>query len=458
MVRAKAAVIGAGSSSFGLSVLKHILLSDALDGIELYLYDIDEPSVRRMGELGRYMVQSRDLDKTVNWGTDLPECLDGADAVIIAVAQDREECWQKDREIGLEFGINHYAENGGPGALFHAARNIGLILPIVRATEKHCPDALLINYTNPVPRICTAIHKYSRMQVVGVCHQVYFGYYLAGVLLSAAIGLELPEDYYFRWTNKHNLQHNQISEAARRKLFIHSVGLNHFTWALAVRCRESGRDLYPELVEANRTFDRGFEPLTRKVFDLFELLPTPGDTHLCEYLPYTHSVARDTWQRNDIQMYDFAWSRASRNERRAIAQRIIEDRELDLLDNIHSERAELLLGALVNRQVYVDEALNLPNRGAIPNLPDGAIVEAPVAVLPDGLKAVAEAPLPEPIAELCRRQALINELSVTGTVEGDKGKLLQALALDPMIDDVDLPVQLLDAGLKAFDKYLTFMK
>jgi len=322
--------------------------------------------------------------------------------------------------------------------------------------ERLCPDALLVNYTNPVPRICTAIKNYSKLRFAGVCHQVEFGYYLAGVLLSDVIGLPLPEDYYFRWTEENIRAHNEISRAAKKKLAIHAVGLNHFTWALSVISREDGRELYPVLRERNREFDREFEPLTRKVFDLFGLLPTPGDTHLCEYLPFTHSTARGTWEKCDMQMYDFDRSKRVRAERTAMAHRIIEGKELSLLDHVISERAELLIEALVSRNMYVDEALNVTNDGAIPNLPADAVVEAPTAFLPSGPRPLTGPPLPEAIAELCRRQVVINELSVAGMVEGDRDKLLTALALDPMVDDPDLPVQLLDEYLREFETYLGF--
>lgn len=452
MALGKVAVIGAGSASFGLSALKGLLEARSLDGISIHLFDVNQDAVRRMGELGRYVAQQRGIPKEVVSHDTLAPCLDGADCVILSVAIDREECWRKDREIGLEFGIDHYAENGGPAAIFHAARNLGLIYPILQEMERCCPQAWLLNYTNPVTRISTAAARYSTIKTIGVCHQLDFGYYMAGTILHEELGIELPPNYHFRWSDESMEASQAITCAAKEKLHILAAGLNHFTWAMSVNGKD-GTDWYPRLKGRNATFDRTFEPLTRCVFDLFGCFPVPGDTHLCEYLPYTHSVSRKTWQRMDMQMYDFDWSNRKRVERAALADAVVHDRNLELLSQVGSERAELLVEGLLLKNGYVDEAVNLPNDGGIPNLHPGSIVETPAVFLASGPRQLACPPLPEPIAELCRRQTLIDELSVAGMVEGDRSLLLQALALDPMVDDIELPARLLDRYLKEFEKY-----
>ncbi|MBM4355828.1 MAG: hypothetical protein FJ109_18900 [Deltaproteobacteria bacterium] len=453
MAKGKVAVIGAGSASFGLSALKGLLEARSLDGISIHLFDVNQDAVRRMGELGRYVAAQRNIPKEVVAHDSLARCLEFADCVILSVAIDREECWRKDREIGLEFGIDHYAENGGPAAIFHAARNLGLIYPILQEMERCCPQAWLLNYTNPVTRISTAAARYSTIRTIGVCHQLDFGYYMAGTILHEELGIELPPHYHFRWNDESMASSHAITCAAKERLHILAAGLNHFTWASAVCGRSDGKDWYPTLKERNATFDCTFEPLTRHVFDLFGIFPVPGDTHLCEYLPYTHSVPRKTWERMDMQMYDFDWSNRTRAKRAVLAHAVVNERNLALLDQVGSERAESLVEGLLLRNGYVDEAVNLPNEGGIPNLHPGSIVETPAVFLASGPSQLACPPLPEPIAELCRRQTLIDELSVKGMMEGDRECLLQALALDPMVDDVELPPRLLDRYLKEFEQY-----
>ena len=449
----KVSIIGAGSASFGTSALKGLLYSEKLDGVHICLHDIDEAAVARMEALGNLIIGDGGLAKTVESTTQLGRCLEGADCVILSIATDREACWRRDREILLKHEIDSYSENGGPAAMFHAARNIALILPILKEMERICPDALLVSYTNPVPRVCTAIRKYSKMSFVGVCHQVEFGYYLAGVLLSKVIGLELPPEYHFRWTTESCARAVVIQEAAKKLIKMQSCGVNHFTWTHRLELLETGENLYRALVEQNRSFDPTFEPLTRKVFGLFGILPNVGDTHLAEFLPYTHSRARETWRRFDIQMYDLDWAEERRREKVHDVDCMVESKNLSPLSGVHTERAEFIAESFISGIPYLDEGLNMPNSGGIPNLPDGAIVETPITILPDGPQQVAQPPLPSAVAELCRRQITINELSVEGTVEGDRDKLRQALALDPMIDDPDLPDILLDEFLATFEDY-----
>lgn len=440
----KITLVGAGSASFGLAAIKGILECPDLDGIELMLHDIDEPALRRMAGMATLLAAKMGGNRRVSFSTRREEALEGAKAVVLSVAVQREELWKRDRDIALSLGINHYAENGGPASMFHLARNLGLILPIARDMERLCPDAWLLNYTNPVPRVGTALKNYTKVKWLGICHQLGFGYFMAGVLLSKELGIELPEDYLFRWRDSNLAAHDAIMAQAEKKLHIHAAGLNHFTWVLKIINRETGEDLYPLLRERNRTFDPAFEPLTRKVFELFDVFPVPGDCHLVEYLPYTHNVTRGTWQRYDVQMYDFEWSNEVRRRRHEWAVKVAESGDISLLSGVHTERAEGLIAALLGRRDYLDEAVDIVNDGAITNLPKGAVVEVPCAFNASGPHPVAVGALPEVVAELCRRQTLIMELTVKGLVEGDRQSLRQALALDPMVDDPDLPDQFLE--------------
>jgi alpha-galactosidase len=453
MVQGKVAVVGAGSAFFGPHVIVGLVAHDELAGLELALHDVDAAAVQRMGRFAELLIAEHRAEHRVEAGTDLGRCLDGADCVIVSVAVDREQSWARDRAIAQQHGIEHYAENGGPAAMFHAGRSLALILPIAREMERRCPDAWLLNYTNPVPRIGTALRRYTKVQSLGVCHQLDFGYFMVGCLLADELGIERPPDCRFHWTDERVALQAAIARAAKQRVRIVAAGLNHFTWMLSLTSRADGQDLYPLLHERSQTFDRAFEPLTRKIFELFDWFPVPGDCHLAEYLPFTHNPTRSTWARFDIQTYDLAWSGRQRRERMARVDTILETRDTTQADTFESERAEQLVAALLGGR-HEDEALNVPNCGAIPNLPAEAIVEVPVVLERAGAQPEAVDALPDPIAELCRRQVEINELSVEGLVEGDRHKLAQALALDPMMDDPDLPERLVNEYWRASARYL----
>lgn len=147
----------------------------ALHGIELALVDINIDSVNRIKKFAEILNEKWNANIIISSTSNRKEILPGADYIVISIAIDREECWKSDYEIALKYNISHYAENGGPAGFIHSARNISLILPILEDINKLCPNAFLLNFTNPMQRVCTAINKVSSIKFVGMCHQIYFG-------------------------------------------------------------------------------------------------------------------------------------------------------------------------------------------------------------------------------------------------------------------------------------------
>lgn len=453
----KIVVIGAGSASFGLANLGAILRTPELAGAELCLVDINARGLGLITRLARRVNREWGAGFSITSSTDRRQCLAGADFVVLSIAIDREKCWALDHEIAKRYRIMHYAENGGPGALMHTARNLAVVMPILRDMEKLCPNALLLNFTNPVPRICLAAARFTKIRAVGICHQLCFGYFMVGSVLGRDLGIGVPKNPLFRWEDMFaGRDHSgRIAGEAQEKIDIVAAGLNHFTWMLSIRDKHTGEDLYPLFRKRWQTFNPRFEPLTRAAFEIFGLMPVSGDCHMCEYLPYTHNMDRDTWDRYDVQMYPFGIAGKDRNANWDRIARMADGRmSLDALRNGPSERAECIMAAIAKNLHSYEASLNLPNRGYIANLPQGALVEVPGQVSADGLSGLGVGNLPEPIAELCRRQIAVAELSVAAAVKGDRALALQALALDPMIDDPRVAQRLLDDYLRAQRKYL----
>lgn len=458
--RPKITVVGAGSAVFGLSTLVGILRHPDLRGVELFLHDINAEGLRKIHLLAERLNETLKAEVSIQSSTNRREALEGADFVVLSVAVDREKCWKLDREIALKYGINHYAENGGPGSLAHTARNLSIVMPILRDMEELCPDAWLLNFTNPVPKICTAASRYTKVKTIGICHQIQFGYFILAGLFAEELGLKMPKDYNFRWNDQSIALFRLMSKKAKERFIIRAFGLNHFTFMLSVTERETGKDMYPEIrerVPRIRKTHPSFEPLTMEFFEVFGILPVPGDCHLCEYLPYTHNIHRKTWERYDIQMYDFAWAEEGRAKMWAEIDRMLSgDIPLSRLEDLETERGEFIIAGILKNRTSYEEAVNIPNAGYITNLPEGAIVEVPAILGSEGPWGLSCGKLPEPIAELCRRQVLITELMVRAILEEDKALALEALALDPMIDDLDVARKLLDEYLTVFDPYLSF--
>jgi alpha-galactosidase len=302
-------------------------------------------------------------------------------------------------------------------------------------------------------RICTAAARYSALNVVGICHQIDFGYMMAGRILGKTLGLPVKHDYLFRWDR--DPEEHRIAALARERLDIRAAGINHFTWFLSIRDRKTGEELLPLFYKLFLA-QKEFEPYTRDIIEIFGCCPVSGDAHLLEYLPYTGNMNRTGWKRYHIQMYPLKAQAARRDTMwQNIYDMAAGKQPLDMLRDVHTERAETMIAALWEGEDHFDYAVNIPNTGRfIANLPNDAIVEVPATLGLQGIQGLSVGDMPRVPAAFCQRQVDIVELAVKAAVEGDRYLALQALAMDPMIDDLDVARGLLDDGLRAFKKYL----
>jgi len=446
-------VIGAGSASFGENTLAALLRSRKLRGSTLRLVDRNAESLDIVWRLAERLNREWKAGFTISAHASHMDALEGAEFVVSAIeVGPREELWRADYEIPLQFGVRQpYAENGGPGGFIHAARNIGPVMDIVRAMEAICPHAWFINYTNPMVRICDAVNRHSKIRAVGLCHQIYMGYMMIGLALAEHLGIEIPEG--ISGTFSDILQaplHSQVIHQTVPRVELLAAGLNHFTWTLAIRDRQSGEDLYPLFRQRWASMDPSFEPLTRRVFDALGWFPVPGDTHLCEYLPWVSDPQTQPWEKFNIHLYDwdtFAGVREFSLYR--LGQMAAGEMTTESLLQTDSEGALEIIENLAAGSRYSHPAANLPNQGQITNLPAGAPVETPVTIVDGEIRPVEVGALPASIAELCRREITTAQLGVDAAVHGDRGLALQCLLLDPVITDLDTARQVLDAYLEA---------
>jgi alpha-galactosidase len=259
MRETKIVLIGAGSASFGLGMLSDAVNIPELRGSTISLVDIAPEALKAVSTLARKMNDESGAGLSIEHTTDRTRALPDAEFVVISIAVRREELWRLDWEVPLKHGVKHtLGENGGPGGLFHCMRNIPVILDICRDIERLCPDALVLNFTNPVPRICMAIDRFTSVRALGLCHGI------AGELHRLA----------------------QVMGVDPQNLDARAAGLNHFTWILDLRFKDSGEDAYSELRRRLEGYDPAFQPLSRKLFDAFGYYPSPGDDHIGEYLPF----------------------------------------------------------------------------------------------------------------------------------------------------------------------------
>jgi alpha-galactosidase len=454
----KIVCIGAGSAVFGLSNLATVIRSRRLRGAQVVLVDIDEAGLRTMTQLAHRMNRAWDAQMTITGTAEREEALPGADFVVVSVqVGPREDVWEQDWKIPLRHGVRQpYAENSGPGAFAHTARNAPLILAIARDMERLCPDAWFLNFTNPLIRLTWAVQRYTKVKVVGLCHQLFWAYAMAAAVLADRWGLQIPAGFHVHTDHDNMPNFIPVAMAGYQNMDIKAAGLNHFSWVYDIRDKETGEDLYPLLREAwLHSYRRDFEPLTREMFEIFGLMPTPGDSHLCEYLAWAHDPITRPWERYDLKLQSWEGNRRRRAERKAQAEAIgAGERSVDELKWAISEGVPEIVEAITFNDNGYHQQLNLPNNGLIPNLPDDGIVEVPGVVSGLGIQGLNFPPLPESIAELCRRELALSSLVVDAAVTGDRQLALQALLLDPMMNDIDRARAILDDFLMAFAEYL----
>jgi alpha-galactosidase len=454
----KIVCIGAGSYSFGITTLVSLLRSPNLKGSELVLVDRNEAHLEIMHQLVEWLNEAWDAQMQVSAFTSHKPALPNADFVINATeVGPREALWESDWQIPMKYGVRQpYAENGGPGGFAHAARNIMPILEMAWDMEKLCPDAWFINFTNPMQRICAAVHRHSKIKVVGLCHQLGAGYAMVGKALADDLDITvLPAFTSTHASPKYNEARAVTTLEAMEKVKITAAGVNHFTWMLSLRDRMTGDDLYPLFRQRWQALPESFEPLTRRMFDAFGLFPIPGDEHLCEYLPWVSDPITQPWEKYELELYEWQAHSQGRDDQWIALEKAIEaGTDPEQFIPLYSEGAPEVIENIALDTDLVWEAVNVPNLGQIGNLPKGAIVELPGVLNANGVTGLHLGPMPDGIAEILRREITISHLTVDAVVAGDRQLALQALLLDPVIRDIDVAQKILDDYLMSYKSHL----
>jgi alpha-galactosidase len=455
---AKIVVIGAGSASFGENTLSALIHSKKLRASTLALVDRNKATLDTVKRLAERLNHEWKAGFTIEAYSHHEEALEGAGFVVSAIEVGaREGLWRQDFEIPLKYGVRQpYAENGGPGGFAHAARNIGPVMKIVHDMEEICPQAWFINFTNPMIRICDAVNRHSRIQAVGLCHQIYIGYTMVGIAIGRDLGITIPEGITGMQAEVAMAPlHEQVKAQIVPLVDIRAAGLNHFSWILSIRDRRTGEDLYPLFKKRFFELEPTFEPLTRRVFDAFGLFPVPGDTHLCEYLPWVSDPATRPWEKYSLRLYDWDMNAAVREFQHERLKSMADgEMTIEALKETDSEGALEMIENIAGAGTHYHLAANRPNEGQIGNLPAGATVETPVVVDGAGIHPVHVGNFTGQVAELLRRETAVAQLCVDAAIEGDRQKALQCLLLDPVVNDIEQAKDILEDYLYTYKEYL----
>jgi 6-phospho-beta-glucosidase len=423
----KIAIIG-GGSAYVPGVLYSLATSgEALAGSQIALMDIDPARLPMMTRIGQRMATEAGAALTITQTTDLRNALDGATFVLTNFRPGGLDGLRLDEAIPDRYGVLGQ-ETTGPGGTAFALRSVPQVLELCRQMEAICPDAWLINYTNPANFVADAIRRQSQIRFVALCDGGGNGLRYA-----------MPE----------------LLGVPREEVRVRAAGLNHHTWVLELQV--AGEDGYPLLREmAGRAdFASGDDRRSRLrafaawMLDRYGVWPG-NESYLYPYYHYEEALAEFHAGRSLYQLFmtDLPqhWPHfAAMADGSAPIHLDTSKHHTDVGHGDIAVQVMLAIASNTTREFHV----NAPNDGAITNLPMGAIVEAPALVDASGVRFLGMGELPAGVIGLARALLAWQELSVDAALSGERDLVVQALLAHPWLHNADVAERLCDDLLAA---------
>jgi alpha-galactosidase len=396
----KIAFVGAGSVVFTRQLIADLLGFPDLAGIELALHDIDAERLAVAEGTGRRLVEQLGTPATVTATLDRRAALAGADFVVNMIQVGGIDATITDLEVPARYGLRQtIGDTTGVGGVFRALRTFPVLEAILRDMREVCPDALLLNYTNPMAmNVWWASVVAPDIRTYGLCHSVYW----TAHDLAELVGLDVADTRY------------------------RAAGVNHQAWLLDWTA--DGQDLYPRLrdrIAADPELERRVRV---EIFRRIGYYPTETSEHSSEYLPW---FLRSDAQVERFRIEPLQYIGISRDNVAEFEQaRALLAAGADLpLEGGASEYAPQIIHSVVTgtpREIHV----NVPNAGLIDNLPAGAAVEVPALVDAAGVRPVPMGALPPQCAALNRTYLSVAELTIEAARTGDPRLVRQAVLVD----------------------------
>ncbi len=406
------AFIGAGSVEFTRQLVADLLRFDDIGPLHLALHDVDPRRLAVAEQTARAVSAQLDRPLDVSAHTDRREALTGAIAVVVMIQVGGLEATLVDLELPATYGLRQaIGDTTGVGGVFRGLRTFPALEAIAADMRVACPDAWLLNYTNPMAMNVWWLSKVAPdIKTVGLCHSVYWTAHDLGEL----IGVDAA-DTHFR-----------------------AAGVNHQAWLL--EWTANGEDLYPRLRDAIAA-DPGLERRVRvEMFRRFGYYPTETSEHSSEYLSW---FWRDDAQVERFRLTPMEYAQISRDnvaEFERTEQRLAAGEPLDLEEGA-SEYAPVIIHSLITgtkREIHG----NVINNGLIDNLPQGAGVEVPCLVDGDGVHPIPMGALPLQCAAPNRTFLSVAEMTVNAALTGDPTMVRQAVLADPNASSTLTPEQI----------------
>lgn len=411
---AKIAFIGAGSFGFTRTLVKDVLSFPLLKNATLALMDIDRERLDYIAQAARKIIEKGGYPAKVETTMERREALKGADAVICTILVDKLNLWRHDIEIPKKYGVDLcIGDSRGPAGILRALRTIPVMLDICRDMERYCPDALLLNYTNPMAMLCHAMQRSSPLKIVGLCHSVQG----TARRLAGWINAPMPEVTYL------------------------CAGINHQAWFLEFK--HNGRDVYPlirKAVSKKEIYDKDI--VRNEMFLHLGYFVTESSRHNSEYtwwfrkrpdLIRKYCISGTSSQPGNYGRLVKKYIQRQKTWRRQIKEWLADKETAEVQRS--EEYAAHIINAYLGGEMFEFNG-NVPNTGIIPNLPAGACVEVPLIANKRGFAPLYVGSLPPQLAALTNMNIAVEKMAVEAILAGDVRGIFHAMAYDPLTASV----------------------
>lgn len=448
----KIAYVGGGSRGWAWGLMSDLAKTEDMSGT-VYLYDIDYSAAQKNEVIGNRI---KDLpDCKTAWKYKAVEAIDyaltGADFVIISILPGTFDEMYSDVHTPEKYGIyQSVGDTSGPGGIIRALRTIPMLEVIAKAVKKNCPDAWVINYTNPMTLCMQGLYRaFPEIKAFGCCHEVFGTQKFLAQAASEMLGIDAPE---------------------RSEIKVNVLGVNHFTWL--TKANYQNHDLFPlyrefcekhiDGVEAPadnnwmNNFFTSAEKVKMNLFLRFGYIAAAGDRHLAEFCPgnwflkspekvneWKFALTSVDWRKEDLK------KRLEKSEKLYNGEIEFEIKETGE-EGVRQMRALLGLEDMVTN-------VNIPNYGQIPNLPLGAVVETNARFSADSVQPVFAGEIPKEIYPLVSRICSEQQLVTDACAERDLEKAFNAFICDPLVSTIawDDARKLFDEMVENTKAYLT---
>jgi alpha-galactosidase len=412
----KIAFIGAGSLGFTSELVRDILTFPLLEDAHIALMDINAERLEFSKKAVIKLIEAGNRPARVTATLDRAEALKGADVVLTTILSGSTDVWRHDIEIPKKYGVDiNVGDTRGPSGIFRFLRTLPPMMEIVRDMEKYCPNAVLLNYTNPMAMLCGALQRSTFIHVTGLCHSVQG----TAMMLAEWIGAKYEDVNYV------------------------CAGINHQAWY--IKYEVNGKDAYPLIHKAvtERPEIYNQEVVRNEMYLALGYFVTESSGHNSEYnwwfrkrpdLIEKYCTHGTGWNPGEYAYILKEYQNAEATWKTIVQKRL--DASLSGEDiQRGQEYAAFIINALKGGEAFKFNG-NVPNTQLITGLPEGACVEVPVYVDKDGFHPIHVGALPPQCELLTQLSSGIEEMAITAALTGDPVMLYRAICHDPLTASV----------------------